>query len=143
MEVINQKEIEFPETQKVEVINQREVQRVQVINGIDKLDIGNLPRGVGGKAGKNAKPDEYVVVRLTNGEQFYDAISQSTSTAGVGGGDSDALWLHEQFTWTTVSGQRVTSKVVSFNGTGLKKIVDFVYNDAAEVIEKFVKIERA
>lgn len=69
------KEIEFPDVQKVKVLNpvvQKEIQKVDITN---KLPIGS---------GKNANPSEYIVVRLSDGDHFYKALDTMYVAASKG-----------------------------------------------------------
>lgn len=66
-----QKDIEFPDVQKVEVLNQNEA-----------VSVSNLPVGEGEEAGRGARPERYVPVRLTNGKSFYNALQTVASAVG-------------------------------------------------------------
>lgn len=66
-----QKDIEFPDVQKVEVLNQS-----------GSFEISNLPIGKGQEAGRDARPDKYIPVRLTNGKSFYNALQSIASSVG-------------------------------------------------------------
>lgn len=66
-----QKDVNFPDVQKVEVQNQPQ-----------SIEITNLPVGQGEEAGSGAKPDRYVPVRLTDGKGFYNAIQSAMSSIG-------------------------------------------------------------
>lgn len=66
-----QKDVTFPDVQKVEVQNQP-----------DTVTIQNLPVGEGVEPGTNAKPDRYVPVRLTDGKSFYNAVQSAISSIG-------------------------------------------------------------
>lgn len=66
-----QKDVRFPDVQKVEVLNQG-----------DTVNVGNLPIGEGVEAGKNARPERYVPVRLTDGKTFYNALQSIASAVG-------------------------------------------------------------
>lgn len=67
----DQKDVKFPDVQKVEVLNQG-----------DTVNVGNLPIGEGAEAGKNARPERYVPVRLTDGKTFYNALQSIASAVG-------------------------------------------------------------
>lgn len=66
-----QKEVEFPDVQKVQVLNQSEA-----------VEVKNLPVGKGQEAGRDARPDKYVPVRLTDGKSFYNALQSIASSVG-------------------------------------------------------------
>lgn len=88
----DQKDIKFPEVQKVEITNPNkeiefpDVQKVKVLNPvvpkeIQKVDITNkLPIG----NGKDANPSEYIVVRLSDGDHFYKALDTMYVAASKG-----------------------------------------------------------
>lgn len=88
--------VEFPETQKVEVVNPAPVQKVEVINQekpLQKIDFPaiqpvsvtnqvDIPTGQGNIAGKT-DPSRYVPVRLTNGEKYYNALEDAFVSASA------------------------------------------------------------
>lgn len=83
-------DVDFPETQKVAGHVSAEVSfpEVQKITGevIAKLDLEKLSTLIGEafeKASRSERPDKYTNVRLTNGRQFYDAMSQVIGKAGA------------------------------------------------------------
>lgn len=83
-------EVDFPKTQKVEgrVVADVSFPEVQKIVGevVAKLDLEKLSKAIAEsftKATRSDRPDEYTNVRLTNGRQFYDAMSQVIGKAGA------------------------------------------------------------
>jgi len=109
------KEPKVPDNQKVSVEG--------LVHG--EMKATNLPIGKGTEVNKkDANPSNYLVVRLTDGQKFQ-GIPGSTMSAG-GGATMEKVWLRQEFTYTTISGNRVPTKIESWDDQ-FKLTEDFEY----------------
>lgn len=146
VEITNQKEViipdvKFPDVQKVELqnpttINFPDVQRVEVTNpqeyptkmtvevanfptpilppSLQRVEVTNptefkLPIVKGNSKKSQMKADEYIPVRLTDGDRFYKAIDEIWTAASKGGGGSQLMGY-------VVTGQKkITSTGIAVN----------------------------
>lgn len=144
VEVTNPTYVTFPETQKVEVVNHKdvefpEVQKVKVINNLESLKINNIPLGDGVNVDKEkANPSQYIIVRLTDGQQFITPTASVSSQSG-GGGSYD-VWIREEYTYTTVSGSQVPYIVKKWSDNRLLTET-YEYDGNANPVKKFRSIE--
>lgn len=151
--------IKFPLTQKikgeVEITNQKEVQKVEVLNQIEIKEniiefpelqkvIGevkaiNLPIGTDIDANtKTANPANYLIVRLSDGQKFIDGIGGATSAPM--GRSTENIYLREEYSYTTVSGSQVPIMVKKWTDN-MVLTETYEYDANANPIKKFRSIE--
>lgn len=142
---VTEKTVTFPKVQDVKLTNYKqpiinvvekkiEFPNIQVVKVKNQFDgnITNLPLGKDKKASvKDANPTKYVVVRLTDGQQFIDSFGSSVSSSNTGGGEK--IWLREEYQYTTVSGQSVPSRVIKWDSQ-FKLTLDYQYDSNANPI---------
>lgn len=151
MKVFGKVDVDFPEKQKVEVTNHKEVQKVEVINTIapvevqkvtvenqvefpetqkvevtnpiKKFIVENLPIGKGKKVNKvEANPSQFLIVRLSDGQKFIDNLGSTVSS------DSkqvmEKVWLREEYTY---DGENNPTRVEKWDGQ-FKLTLDYEYD---------------
>lgn len=129
--------VDFPKEQKVKgVVNVDNFPKTQQVTGEVTAKV-DMPRGEGKEASKKAKPYEYMVVRLTDGQQFITPQASMSSQAGT---SRERVWLREEYEYTTVSGTSVPTKVTKWNDQ-FKLTEEFEYNVNAEPVIKSRNLE--
>ena len=122
VEVTNQPKIElketkvdFPPVQKVEITNHvvKDIQKVEVTNQQSIFKIADLPVGVKDVPGK-ANPDNYIVVRITDGKSFVRPTDKVS--AGGGGGVAGTIGNNVYTSQVTISGATVLGSGRIMNG---------------------------
>lgn len=151
--------IKFPITQKikgeVEITNQKEIQKVEVLNQVEIKEniiefpelqkvIGevkaiNLPIGSEIEANtRTANPTNYLIVRLSDGQKFIDGIGGATSAPM--GRSTENIYLREEYSYTTVSGIQVPTMVKKWTDN-MVLTENYEYDANANPIKKFRSIE--
>lgn len=129
-------------TKHLEKLIPNEVQKVDVQNQVQfptQMEVG-LPKGKDQKVHKrNANPSEYLIVRLTDGKKFLtlDGLGGASVSTSKGG---EHLYLREEYTYTTVSGMTVPSRVVKWDDQ-FKVTLDYTYDGNANPIAMNRSIE--
>jgi hypothetical protein len=123
----------FPKIQKVEVTNP--TQRMYVEG---KQEVINLPLG---RSNKEGDPERFLAVRFTDGQHYYDLKEFLVAGGGIAPTmDDDRRWLREDFTYD--ANNNVT-RVVSYDGQGMKRTVDYEYDANNNVTRKTARFEKA
>jgi hypothetical protein len=149
--------IKFPSITKVsgqvEITNQKELQKVEVVNQVEVPEISfpelqkiigevkatNLPLGNQKEANsKTANPANYLIVRLSDGQKFIDGIGGATSAPM--GRSTENIYLREEYSYTTVSGSQVPTMVKKWTDN-MVLTETYEYDANANPIKKFRSIE--
>lgn len=137
--------VQFPELQKVEgkITNFPDVQKVvgEVVAKLDLEKLADTMQEAFVKATRNERPDKYINVRLTNGRQFYDAVSMAVSKAGANSRQS-ALGVppHDYISvlYPDATTEQYTYKVGGSSGS-VVAIVTVGYTSAAKTTISYVQ----
>lgn len=116
---VNIPKVEFPKVQKVEIVNPAPVVKSVVIDNwpepvkppkVQHVEVDNqiVPQVIPVRRGKRVLGDEYVPVRLTDGERFYKALDEMYVAASKGQPGNILLGY-------VVTGQ----KAIAFTGTAI------------------------
>lgn len=126
-------------TNEVQVVNP--VRKVEIENPQTEIKITNLPLGEDQKPDKNkANPAKYSIVRLSDGRQFIDNLGGGLASVSSGKPMGDRIWLREEYTFTTISGSQVPTRVIKWDDQ-FKLTEDYQYDANANPIVKTRKLE--
>lgn len=126
--------VNFPDVQKVKVENQIEKVRITNLEDIkldlpDTFTVNNIPTGRGKKLSKQADPEYYIPVRITDGYQWNDSVGGGTIMSN--GGSVSGSSLPES--WTTTSGTVLSTSTLILESNQMRKTA-VITNDSDNIV---------